>query len=127
MLIGKVYSKRLKVFLWMRHTLSGHGELFVCLMMVICLIMVIDTKFQGTVIPKINVMLFGEIRSLLPAQAPILALTATITKSGRAEVSRTLGLHNEAIIAISPCKSIIKFLKMPFVSIEESFANMVGN
>ena len=55
----------------------------------------------------------SEIRSLLPAEVPILALTATITKAGRVEVSKTLGLCNEAVITMSPSKSNIKFLKMP--------------
>lgn len=66
----------------------------------------------------------GEIRSLLPTDVPILALTATITKAGRVEVSKTLGLHNEAVITMSPSKSNIKFLKMPFLSIEENFGEM---
>ena len=54
----------------------------------------------------------GEIRSLVPTEVPILALTATITKAGRVEVSKTLGLRNEAVVAMSPSKSNIKFLKM---------------
>ena len=66
----------------------------------------------------------GEIRSLVPTEVPILALTATITKAGRVEVSKTLGLRNEAVVAMSPSKSNIKFLKMPFLSIEKSFGEM---
>ena len=66
----------------------------------------------------------GEVRSLVPTDVPILALTATITKAGRVEVSKTLGLCNEAVVAMSPSKSNIKFLKMPFLSIEKSFSEL---
>ena len=63
----------------------------------------------------------GEIQSLLPSQVPILALTATITKNDQVEVSKTLGLRKEAVIAMSPSKSKIKFIKMPLLLIEGSF------
>ena len=66
----------------------------------------------------------GEIRSLLPTEVPILALTVTITKAGQVEVSKTLGLCNEAVITMSPSKSNIKLPKMPFLSINESFGEM---
>ena len=66
----------------------------------------------------------GEIRSLLPPEVPILALTATITKRVRNEVSNTLGLRNEAITAMSPCKANIKYCKKTFQSIKESLAGV---
>lgn len=37
------------------------------------------------------------------------------------EVSKTLGLRQEAVIAMSPSKSNTKFIKMPLLSIEGNF------
>ena len=62
----------------------------------------------------------SEIRSLLPSQVPILPLPATITKHGRFDVSRTLALLKEVVIAMSPSKSNIKLIKMPLISIKGS-------
>ena len=67
----------------------------------------------------------GEIRSLLPSTVPILALTATITKANRIEVSRILGLRNEILVSKSPCKSNIMYFKQKFTSIKENFGDMV--
>ena len=67
----------------------------------------------------------GEIRSLLPSKVPVLALTATITKTSRVEVVRTLGLINELRIIRSPSKTNIRYRKSFFISIENSFGFIV--
>ena len=50
------------------------------------------------------------------------ALTATATMSLRPDVSKILGMHDEIIIAISPCKNNnIKYHVLPFQTICETF------
>ena len=51
-------------------------------------------------------------------------MTATLTKDGRHFVSKQLGLCNEAVIAMSPCKPNIKYCKLAFDSIEKSFSSI---
>ena len=45
----------------------------------------------------------GEVRSLLPENVNVMALTATATTSVCCVVSHILGMNNPYIIAISPC------------------------
>ena len=51
----------------------------------------------------------GEIRSILPEGVPIMALTATATKTLQMKVSRILGMHGPTVISISPCKKNILY------------------
>lgn len=97
MLISKTYNKRLRLFVvdeahtirtWL--VLYDYNHAFI-------------NMLRGQSFRKIMSRI-GEIRSLLPTEVPILALTTTITKAGRVEVSKTLGLHNEAVITMSPSK-----------------------
>ena len=46
----------------------------------------------------------GEVRSLLPSEVKIMALTATATTKLRTDVSRAIGLKNELVISKSPSK-----------------------
>ena len=66
----------------------------------------------------------GEIRSLLPNGIPVLALTATITRVNRIEVTKVLGLQNNLIISKPPNKDNIKYRKALFISVEENFSEM---
>lgn len=66
----------------------------------------------------------GEIRSLLPNGIPVLALTATITRVNRIEVTKLLGLQNNLIISKPPNKDNIKYRKALFISVEENFSEM---
>ena len=47
----------------------------------------------------------GEIRSLLPDQARIMALTATATEKLRKTASSIIGLRDEVVVSKSPCKT----------------------
>ena len=57
----------------------------------------------------------GEIRSLLPADVKVLAMTATVTKTKVAEV---IGLMDPLVIAVSPCRPNIIYAMANFTSLE---------
>lgn len=63
----------------------------------------------------------GEIRSLLPADVKVLAMTATATKTLRKKVGEVIGLVDPLIIAVSPCKPNIIYMMASFTSITETF------
>ena len=67
----------------------------------------------------------GEIRSLLPHQVHIMALTATATKSLRLSVSCTLGMENPVVITLSPCKENIRYHVGTFTTVSETFKPFV--
>ena len=67
----------------------------------------------------------GEVQSLLPAHVNLLALTATSTRSLRMDVSRLLGMRNEPVISVSPCKANIMYAVAKFVSVQDSFRKTV--
>ena len=46
----------------------------------------------------------GEVRNILPQGTNIMALTATATKTVRLSVTKTIGMRNPLVIALSPCK-----------------------
>lgn len=64
----------------------------------------------------------GEIRSLLPPEVKVLALTATATKSLCAKVSEVIGLIDPLVISVSPCKPNIVYAVSGFTTISTSFA-----
>ena len=63
----------------------------------------------------------GEIRSLLPSNARMLALTATATKSVISSVSLTLGLESPVVIALSPSKANLIYNVGTFIDVEKTF------
>ena len=46
----------------------------------------------------------GEIRSLLPADVKVLAMTATATKILHTKDAEVIGLMDPLVIAVSPCR-----------------------
>ena len=67
----------------------------------------------------------GEIRSILPREVNVMALTATATHQLHLEVSRIIGMQNKLVVAISPIKSNIFYAIRKFVSIEETFSPII--
>ena len=63
----------------------------------------------------------GEIRSLLPDQARIMALTATATEKLRKTASSIIGLRDEVVVSKSPCKNNIMYVVVESAAIEEVF------
>ena len=63
----------------------------------------------------------GEIRSLLPPDVKIMALTATATKSVQSSVACTLGMENPVVIALSPCKANIVYNVGRYTTVEDTF------
>jgi len=51
----------------------------------------------------------GEIRSILPENVPIMALTATASRSLQKGIARILGMHMPTVISASPCKKNLMF------------------
>lgn len=63
----------------------------------------------------------GELRSILPANTPVMALTATATLTLRLELSCLIGMKNPKMVVIPPNKDNIKYCVSRFKSIEENF------
>ena len=61
----------------------------------------------------------GEIRSLLPDQARIMALTAI--EKLRKTASSIIGLRDEVVVSKSPCKNNIMYVVVESAAIEEVF------
>ena len=55
----------------------------------------------------------------------LLALTATTTRTLRIDVARLVGVRNEKVISLFPCKSNITYAVIPLVSFLDSFSNIV--
>ncbi len=62
-----------------------------------------------------------EICGLIPEHAHIMALTATATERLRKDASRLIGLRNEVVVAISPCKDNIMYVVVESDGIEKIF------
>ena len=68
----------------------------------------------------------GEIRSLLPADVKVLAMTATATKTLRTKVAEVIGLKDPLVIAVSPCRpNIILYAMANFTSLVDTFAPLL--
>lgn len=63
----------------------------------------------------------GEIRSILPSDVRIMALTATATKTVQVQVSKILGMHKPVVFAVPPCKKNIVYVLRRYDSIEILF------
>ena len=67
----------------------------------------------------------GELRSLVDEHIKMLALTATATSQLRIDVGRALGMRNEVVISISPCKANLMYGTGCMKSIPETFQPML--
>ena len=67
----------------------------------------------------------GEVRSILPGGVNIMALTATAPKTLRYSVTRTVGMHDPYILAISPCKKNMMYSVGKFEAIPSTFKAVV--
>ncbi len=67
----------------------------------------------------------GEIRSLVPRGVVMMALTATATWRLRTQVSIILGMTNEVVVVVSPCKENLMFAVGKFESIAKTFRPML--
>lgn len=67
----------------------------------------------------------GEIRSLIPRDVRMLALTATATAKLRVQVTLTLGMTDELVVSLSPCKANIMYSVMSMTTVADTFLPMV--
>ena len=63
----------------------------------------------------------GEVRSLIPKDVNVMALTATATRSLRGAVCKTLGMDNPVVVTVSPDKTNMVFSVAHFESLETTF------
>ena len=64
----------------------------------------------------------GELRSILPPNVHVMALTTTATCTQRSSIIKTLGMVDPFILSRSPHKENIYLAVTDFTSIEESFS-----
>ena len=67
----------------------------------------------------------GEVRSLLPKEVKVMALTATATKPVRLAVINTLGMKKTHVVAFSPVKKNLMYAVSTFENVEDSFGPVV--
>ena len=79
-------------------------------------------QYKGETFRKL-LLRIGEVRSLLPPDANIMALTATATKTPRRGVSRIIGMRNELVVSKPPVKSNM-YAVVPFSTLEQTFSSV---
>ena len=67
----------------------------------------------------------GEVRSLVPPQVNVVALTATAAKSLRTRVCCTLGMKDPYVVTISPHKCNIVLCVSPFGTQDSTFRPVI--
>ena len=67
----------------------------------------------------------GEIRSLIPNNVRMVALTATATLKLRMQVTVILGMINELVVTLSPCKPNIMYTVRKMTTVLDTFLPMV--
>ena len=60
-------------------------------------------------------------RSILSRTVHVMALTATATKTLRADVIKALGMRRPVVVAVNPDKANIKYEVVPFISMNNTF------
>ena len=63
-----------------------------------------------------------DVRSLLPKEVNVIALTATATSQLHVQVTKMLGMKNELVVSLSPCKQNITYAVGTFNTISETFS-----
>ena len=63
----------------------------------------------------------GELRSIIPSNMNLMALTATASNSLQRQVMKTLGMRNASAISIPPSKNNIKYIVGQFTFLDVSF------
>ena len=67
----------------------------------------------------------GDIHSLIPRDVRMLALTAAATAKLRVQVTLTLGMTDELVVSLSPCKANIMYSVMSMTTVADTFLPMV--
>ena len=71
-----------------------------------------------------SLLRIGEIRSIIPENIPVMALTATATHSLRTQLAEIIGMKKPAMVILSPCKSNLMYSVSKFISIDENFSQL---
>ena len=66
-------------------------------------------------------MRLGEVRSILPQDVHVMALTATATKTLRKDVCDVLGMESPVLVSLSPDKDNIKYIVAAHLTMEKTF------
>lgn len=67
----------------------------------------------------------GEVRSLLPQNVNVMALTATATHTLRMELAHVIGMKSPVMVVLPPCKPNIMYKVREYTSIEHDFMPVV--
>ena len=74
---------------------------------------------------RASLLRLGEIRSILPSNVGVMALTATATRRLQSEVADILGMLNPITVAVSPCKPNLMYAVCQFMTIEETLRPVI--
>ena len=67
----------------------------------------------------------GELRSLIPEKTPVMALTATATRSLRMKLENIIGMKLPTSIVLPPCKLNLTYKFADYISIAENFMHVL--
>ncbi len=67
----------------------------------------------------------GELRSLLPSNVFVMALTATANAKLQKRIVRIIGMKNPRLIYVNPCKPNIVYKVCRYISIEYNFEQLL--
>ena len=121
MLVGEVYSKHLPTFVVDEaHTVKTWYDIILLKIKIYFKFIIF---YRGETFRRL-LLRIGEVHSLLPPDANIMALTATATETLRRDVSRIIGMRNELVVSKPPVKSNIMCAVVPFSTLEQTFLSV---
>ena len=82
--------------------------------------------YRGNTFRK-HIKQIGEVRSLIPSNVNIMALSATCTRPVHQVVSRRLSMHDPFLLAIPPCRDNIKYIVIRYTCLSEAFSKYVDD
>ena len=66
----------------------------------------------------------GEVRSILPQKTPVMALTATATRSLQFELIDIVGMISPSLLVLPPCKPNLTYKVLSYTSLKDNFTSL---
>ena len=76
--------------------------------------------FRGTTFCE-ALLKVGEVCSILLQKTPVMALTATATRSFQFELINIVGMISPSLLVLPPCKPNLTYKVLPYTSLKDNF------